>query len=49
MMKTAKNKLELIGFHETKRNLWGRFRRYSFCGRMQQRCNENTVYYSGNF
>lgn len=48
-MKSETRKLELIGFHETKRNQWSRYRRFSFCTRLQKNCNENTVYYSSIF
>ncbi|MDO9261772.1 MAG: hypothetical protein Q7U08_07515 [Flavobacteriaceae bacterium] len=44
-MKTTQNKMELIGFHETKRNIWKNFRRFSLCDRLQQLCNRSTVYY----
>lgn len=48
-MKSETRKLELIGFHETKRNQWSRYRRFLFCTRLQKNCNENTVYYSSIF
>lgn len=48
-MKTTKNneskKLNLIGFHQTKRNLWSGYRRFSYFSSFQRRCNENTVFY----
>jgi hypothetical protein len=50
-MKTIENslkeakKLNLIGFHQTKRSMWNSYRRFSSFGSFQRRSNENTIYF----